>query len=34
MPFVHVVIALALIEFIVFGFAVGRARARNRRSCR
>jgi glutathione S-transferase len=28
MPFVHVVIALALIEFIVFGFAVGRARAR------
>ena len=28
MPFVHVVIALALIEFIVFGYAVGRARAR------
>jgi glutathione S-transferase len=28
MPFVHVVIALALIEFIVFGFAVGRARVR------
>jgi glutathione S-transferase len=28
MPWVHVVIVLALIEFIVFGYAVGRARVR------
>ena len=28
MPAVHVVIALALIEFYVFGFMVGRARAK------
>jgi glutathione S-transferase len=30
MPWVHIVIALALIEFLYFGFAVGRARARYR----
>jgi glutathione S-transferase len=28
MPYVHVVIALALVEYILFGFAVGRARGR------
>ena len=28
MPLVHAVIALALIEYFVFGFAVGRARGR------
>jgi glutathione S-transferase len=28
MPYVHLVIVLALVEFAVFGFAVGRARTR------
>jgi glutathione S-transferase len=28
MPYVHLVIVLALVEFVVFGFAVGRARTR------
>jgi uncharacterized membrane protein YecN with MAPEG domain len=28
MPYVHLVIALALVEFFVFGWAVGRARTR------
>ena len=28
MPYVHLVIALALVEFLLFGLAVGRARAR------
>jgi len=28
MPYVHLVIGLALLEFMLFGYAVGRARAR------
>jgi glutathione S-transferase len=28
MPYVHIVICLALVEFLYFGFAVGKARAR------
>jgi glutathione S-transferase len=28
MPYVHLVVVLALAEFVVFGFAVGRARVR------
>jgi hypothetical protein len=28
MPFVHLVIALALVEFLLFGVAVARARVR------
>jgi glutathione S-transferase len=28
MPYVHLVIAIALLEFLLFGFAVGRARTR------
>jgi uncharacterized membrane protein YecN with MAPEG domain len=30
MPYVHLVVVLALAEFVVFGFAVGRARVRYR----
>ena len=30
MPYVHLVIVLALLEFLLFGYAVGRARTRYR----